>query len=250
MQLFWPGLRAPGRSETVMKLPGRLRETTLGDLLGTLHRGRASGRLQLIETSGPRNGRTHFLELDEGIITGIQSEADTPRLGELLDVELQARRAQRDGGYHRIGEVLVGSGIVSEERLRQALREQLLIRLEALYEIRDAIILFRTPRPRAQDDTRPRPLSKEEFLSGRPRANRRRAPARRGTLCGQEDCRAHALSVLGLPEQASGAEVHAAFRRLAQESHPDRFPEASSEQKRVLLSRFASLSRAYHALTA
>jgi DnaJ-class molecular chaperone len=68
-------------------------------------------------------------------------------------------------------------------------------------------------------------------------------------LCGREGCREHALSVLGLSEDATPVDVQAAFRRLAQESHPDRFPGASTEQKRALLSRFASLSRAYHALT-
>jgi DnaJ-domain-containing protein 1 len=233
-----------------MKLPGRLRETTLGDLLGTLHRGRANGRLQLIETAGPSSGRTHFLELEDGKITAIEGEAQGPRLGELLELDIQARRARPDGQYDRIGDFLVNSGLVSQSQLRDALHQQLRLRLEALFDIRDAIILFRTPRPKLPDQTRPTPLSKDEFLDGRPRAKQRRTPARRGMICGQEGCREHALSVLGLPDGATSSDVQAAFRRLAQESHPDRFPGASAEQKRALLSRFASLSRAYHALTA
>lgn len=233
-----------------MKLPGRLRETTLGDLLGTLHRNQASGRLQLIETQGATSGRTHFLDLDEGVITGIDSEAPAPRLGELLELEVQARRGVSDGGYRRIGEYLLSAGLLSPEQLKDALHRQLLLRLEELYRIKDAIVLFRIPRPRTEDPTEPPPLSKNEFLTGRPRAQRRREPVRRGMLCGAEGCRGDALAILGLAEDASRDDVQAAFRRLAQDAHPDRFPHATPEQKRVLLSRFASLSRAYHALTA
>ncbi len=233
-----------------MKLPGRLRETTLGDLLGTLYRNEATGRLQLIETQGARNGRTHFIELESGRVTKIESDNPAPKLGEILELDVQARRRHRPSGYRRIGEHLVLAGLVSQQQLQQALRQQLLHRLEGLYEIKDAIVLFRTPRPRRDDPTQPPPLETSEFLEGRPRARVRRGPVRKGTLCGKEACRLDALAVLGLPESATQADVQAAFRRLAQEAHPDRYPTASPDQKRALLSRFASLSRAYHALTA
>jgi DnaJ-class molecular chaperone len=44
--------------------------------------------------------------------------------------------------------------------------------------------------------------------------------------------------------------VKQAFRRLAAKSHPDRFPNASTEERGRLMRDFAELSCAYHALIA
>jgi curved DNA-binding protein CbpA len=42
--------------------------------------------------------------------------------------------------------------------------------------------------------------------------------------------------------------VRQAFRRLATEHHPDRFPGASSEELALLVRRFSRISAAYHRL--
>ncbi|RYE89284.1 MAG: molecular chaperone DnaJ, partial [Myxococcales bacterium] len=46
-----------------MQLPGKLSLSTLGDLLGALHRGRTSGVLVLRETRGLSAGRRHHIHL-------------------------------------------------------------------------------------------------------------------------------------------------------------------------------------------
>ncbi len=63
-----------------MQLPGRLRATTLGDLLGTLHRGEASGTLELTCD----DGRTHRIHLSSGLITAVEIDGASPPLAELL----------------------------------------------------------------------------------------------------------------------------------------------------------------------
>jgi len=228
-----------------MQLPGRLRDTTLGDVLGTLFRARATGSLELTELNGPTSGRTHSVVFADGAITRIEPGGGG-KLGELLDVDLSARRRYSPEHHHRIGEYLVDAGLVSAERVRTALHEQLQARLEFLYHLGDARISFRPPRPANSDPTAPRPLDQDEFLIGRPRKRRPSAVQAPGT--GPE--RDEALRTLGLPKGASRSEIQAAFRRLAQESHPDRKPGATEAERRELLQRFSSLSRAYHKLLA
>lgn len=228
-----------------MQLPGRLRDTTLGDVLGTLFRARATGSLELTELVGPTSGRVHSVVFAEGAITRIEPGGGS-KLGELLDVDLSARRRYSADHHHRIGEYLVDAGVVSADRLRTALHEQLQARLEFLYRLSDARISFRPPRPAASDPTAPRPLDQGEFLEGRPRKRRASAQAAPGARAEREE----ALCILGLPKDASRADVQTAFRRLAQESHPDRRPGATEAERRELLRRFSSLSRAYHKLLA
>ena len=57
-----------------------------------------------------------------------------------------------------------------------------------------------------------------------------------------------AYRALGLTLSASPRDVQRAFRKLAAEQHPDRFPKATPAEKAQLLSRFAQLSAAYHLL--
>ena len=47
-----------------MRLPGRLKATTLGDLLGSLHRARTNGTLEVVEDSG----RSHRVFLQAGLV--------------------------------------------------------------------------------------------------------------------------------------------------------------------------------------
>ena len=67
-----------------MNLPGRLNRTTLGDLLGTLHRAQATGVLELSETRGPSAGQRHSIFFSAGLVDRIDSASVETRLGELL----------------------------------------------------------------------------------------------------------------------------------------------------------------------
>ena len=52
-------------------LPARLERSTLGDLLGSLHRGRANGRLELVEVEGPTAGARRTIHLADGAIVRV-----------------------------------------------------------------------------------------------------------------------------------------------------------------------------------
>jgi DnaJ-domain-containing protein 1 len=54
-----------------MHLPGRLSRTTLGDLLGRLHRSHASGALEL-----RARGRRHRIHLERGAVIAVDLEVD------------------------------------------------------------------------------------------------------------------------------------------------------------------------------
>jgi len=240
-----------------MRLPGRLSATTLGDLLGVLHRARASGVLELIESDGPTRGRSHRVHLDAGLVSRVESALDVPRIGEILrqqgfvgDEALRrlTRELTRAPG-RRAGEILLEESELGPSALSAALRRQLRQRLDALFTLGDAELRFRVARP---EPGRAIPLSPREFLHGRPRkrdtsARESRAALRQG---GKDRARSQALTVLGLGGSASRDAVQRAFRSLAAAVHPDRYPNASAEERASLLKRFAELSAAYHLLVA
>src|SRR2546430_52784 len=95
-----------------MRLPGRLKLTTLGDLLGTLHRALASGMIELIEDSG----RTHRVHLRSGCVSAVEVDGAAPQLAELL----RASGAIDDGVLRRsilrsiASRRLIGDVLVSE----------------------------------------------------------------------------------------------------------------------------------------
>jgi len=247
-----------------MQLPGRLRLTTLGDLLGALHRACASGTLELVEVEGARAGRSHRVFFDAGLIEDVDTSLNHPRLGEILAREgllsmaalsRVARRVTEQPGK-RVGEILVEEGLGSADLVASALRRQRASRLEALYGLSEALIRFHVPRPRS--GFRQSPLLPREFLHGRPRARadfaarvNERFSSRSGARpeAGRGDSPRHAAyRALGLTPAASPRDVQRAFRKLAAEQHPDRFPKATPAEKAQLLSRFAQLSAAYHLL--
>jgi DnaJ domain len=246
-----------------MQLPGRLRLTTLGDLLGALHRACASGVLELVEVDGVRCGKSHRVYLESGLVEDVDTSLNHPRLGEILArdgllsmsaLACVARRLLEQPGK-RVGEILVEEGLGTADLVAAALRRQRTSRLEALYSLSEALIRFHVPRPRS--GFRPAPLSPREFLHGRPRARgqtRSRVNERftfrssPRTSASFPDPHLAAYRTLGLPPGASPRDVQRAFRKLAAEQHPDRFPHASSAEKAERLTRFASLSAAYHAL--
>ena len=244
-----------------MQLPGRQRMTTLGDLLGALHRACASGTLELVEVDGVRAGRSHRVYFDAGLIEDVDTSLNHPRLGEilardgLLSVSALARVARRllEQPGKRVGEVLVEEGLGTADLVAAALRRQRASRLEALYSLTEALIRFHVPRPRS--GFRPTPLSTREFLFGRPRARARErftfgAGSRGDSSRKPGDPKLAAYRELGLAPGAAARDVQRAFRKLAAELHPDRFPRATPSEKAAHLSRFAKLSAAYHVLMA
>lgn len=249
-----------------MQLPGRLRLTTLGDLLGELHRACASGVLELVEVDGARSGKSHRVYFDAGLVEDVDTSLNHPRLGEilardgLLSMSALARVARRliEQPGKRVGEILVEEGLGSADLVAAALRRQQKSRLDALYSLSEALIRFHVPRPRA--GFRPTPLSPREFLHGRPRARARlrsrvterftfRSEPRPAAKASREDKLLAAYRTLGVAPGASPRDVQSAFRKLAAQRHPDRFPLATPAEKARHLSDFAALSAAYHALT-
>jgi DnaJ-domain-containing protein 1 len=254
-----------------MRLPGQLRATTLGDLLGSLHRGRATGILELIQNEGVNAGRQHRVHLSGGLVQQVETGACSLRLGEVLraagviDEETLNWLATRvsAGSAKRCGQLLVEAQLVSGALVGAALRHQLRTRLETLFDLEEGLVRFHVACPHARRDARYGLLMPREFLYGRPRARDRRrsvgagsprtpdgppaaAAARSGVVSG----RLRALSILGLHESADRAAVRRAFRQLAATMHPDRHPGASSGQMAVLLREFARITAAYHELVA
>lgn len=245
-----------------MQLPGRLRATTLGDLLGALHRSNASGALELTETTG----RVHRIHLASGLVTAVELDRASASLAEILrrdgdvDEDTIRRSLLRALASRRLhGEVLVREFHLSPDVVGRALRQQLMLRLAVLEDLADAQVCFRAAvsRPRGALDASP--LEKTEFLVGRRRARERDAAAQSGTFRSSrpsfappswDPARASAFRVLGLPFDAEADDVKRAYRRLVRAYHPDLHPDASHDEKRSLEARFAEVTAAYRSLVA
>lgn len=240
-----------------MRLPGRLRSTSLGDLLGTLHRGQATGTLELLED----RGRSHRIHMAGGLVVSVELDAATPTLAEVLrgepsaDEDVLRRSLLRALASQRLhGEVLIGEFHVSPAVVGRALRQQLAARLQVLEELRDARVGFRVAvrPPRGALQGRPSEpgeahwtsaLEPRDFLHGRRRARERgvephaRAP------------HSTAWQALGLSPGADVPEIKQAYRRLARAVHPDLHPDATDGERRVLAARFNAITEAYRVLT-
>ncbi|HEY1959629.1 MAG TPA: J domain-containing protein [Polyangiaceae bacterium] len=240
-----------------MQLPGRLRLTTLGDLLGTLHRAGASGTLELVED----RGRAHRVHVSSGLVTSVEIDGASPTLSELLKSagldEATLRRALLRSLASRrlVGEVLARDFRVSPDVIDGALRAQLALRLRVLETLEDARVSFRVAVRPPREALHDRPLEPSEFLHSRRRARDRvRAPASGDAhhrsprvACGESD---GAYALLGVDRDADATEIRRAFRRLARELHPDRHPHASEPERRALAVKFAQVAAAYQALVA
>lgn len=114
----------------MLELPGRLERSTLGDVLGALHRSGATGALR-IDESGPNGSRQHVIYLRDGLIADVESAAAAPS-------------ARPESG-----------------------RRECLEQLEALFELQRARLSFRVMGQRAAQ--MPQLLEPPEFLHGRRR---------------------------------------------------------------------------------
>src|SRR5690606_1985952 len=220
-----------------MQLPGQLRDTTLGDLLGALYRVQADGALELLEPLGHR----HRIELRGGRVEKVDTEVDAPLLGELLKLS----ESFPTPAHQRLGESLLDRGLVTHEQLASALYQQNLARLEKLFALKEASIRFRPPRPISDDPTASAALDPSEVLTDRARFQSRASTTRRPPRYRRDG----ALHVLGLDASSTDAEIRQAFRRLARDHHPDRHPDATSEERVRLKVQFAQISRAFHVLS-
>lgn len=236
-----------------MQLQGRLRLTTLGDLLGALYRECVSGTLELTEEKGPTAGRVHALHLVRGQIVQVDSAASVTRLGELLAeqgwLEPQAVPALVEQARHSnvpLGQRLVQAGLLPSEAVVIALRAQIRQRLDAVFHLEDARVAFRLVRARRRELDVTKPLGPDEYLVGRPRARDRG----RGVTQDEPSAARRRLDLLllGLGPAADPPTIRSAFRRLARSLHPDLHPTARPEQSEVLRRRFADVSAAYHRL--
>ena len=241
-----------------MNLPGRLKLTTLGDLLGDLHRAKASGVLELFELDGFNAGRCHRIFLDAGLVDGVDSSLPSPRLGELLvregfltldGVRTLLRRLVEEPDK-KAGQILLSERLLDTGLLQAALRAQLRSKLDGLFRLPDARVRFHVRRPR--DSERPSPLTPREFLFGRPRARARsqaRSERRPPELSPSADAQQRAAyRELGLEPGTDAETLRRTFRKLAASHHPDRYPRASSREKELLAQRFSRISEAYHRL--
>jgi hypothetical protein len=245
-----------------MDLPGRLRSTTLGDLLGSLHRARVNGTLELAED----RGRIHRVHLAQGLVAAVELDAASPSLAEILrddraaDDDVLRRSLLRAMASQRLhGEVLVDDFRLSPDVVGNALRRQVLARLAVLDKLGDARVSFRvavrvprgalTGRVSAATNRAPwdPPLAPHEFLHGR-RRRRERDP--QGPAPAPPPREQSSWRVLGLPPGAQVDEIKRAYRRLARTVHPDLHPDASDEERRALQARFVEITDAYRTLVA
>jgi len=245
-----------------MQLPGRLKATTLGDLLGALHRSGATGTLELTEPSG----RAHRVHLSAGLVTAVDLDRASASLAEILrrqeeiDEDTLRRSLLRAMASRRLhGEVLVRDFHISPDLVGRALRRQVMLRLQVLEELPDAQVCFRvTVRP-PRGALTDAPLHAPEFLAGRKRLRDRRgdpasgpyrASAASALPGGWDPARAQACRALGVSFAAEPSEIKQAYRRLVRSYHPDLHPDASHDERRTLAQRFAEVTAAYRQLVA
>jgi DnaJ domain/Domain of unknown function (DUF4388) len=197
-----------------MQLPGRLSSSTLGDLLGALHRARVTGLLELSEVRGPRGrtvpGRLHRVHLRDGLVVAVDTPLPVPPGAAPMDA------------------------LFSLEEATIAFRTARPLPAAQLTLLGPSDFLH--GRPRARDRRHGRAAADEE-----PRSEARPLV---------DGARDRARGLLGLPRDARQDEVRRAFRRLAGAVHPDRHAAAPAEEQREKASRLAELSAAYHLLVA
>lgn len=243
-----------------MLLPGRLRQTTLGDLLGTLHRGRVHGTLELAEDLG----RTHRVHIADGMIVAVEFDGAAATLAEVLrashevDDAILRRSLLRAITSKRLhGEVLVADFQLSPAIVDAAVRRQMTARLTRLEQLVDARVHFRVTLKAPRGAVVQAPLPPSEFLMGRRRFRDRgqssappRSSARASGPARTWEPPTSAFRVLGVAPGADMSEIKRAYRQLARTVHPDLHPDATEQERRALAERFHALTTAYRSLVA
>lgn len=232
-----------------MQLPSRLSTTTLGDVLGALHREAVTGVLELTTDSGA----VHRVHLRDGFVAFVEAPAGR-RLGDILresrpvspgfSVALE-RCAFGEGAL--LGQRLTDARLVDSADVRAALRLQVRERLEWLFGVPDAQLRFRVVTARERSAPIP-PLLVDEFLHGR----RRRRPASSvwSAPSHQDPRRRAACELLGIPPGAASDQIRAAFRRRALSLHPDRHGHVDERERQRLNDELVRLNDAYRTLVA
>jgi hypothetical protein len=215
----------------MLELPGSLERSTLGDVLGALHRERVTGALQLDEL-GAGQGHSHVIYWHDGLIHHIESTRRAPLPGGRRHV-LQHRHAHEHWARD------------------DSLKRQRLEQLEGLFGLARAKISFRVMgrRPALARD----PLEPEEFLHGRQRQRGDEpspSPPTAQPRLPPDTPRERALRTLGLSGQPDPDAVRAAFRQMARRWHPDRHPRVGEQTRAALCRRFVLIATAYEQLTA
>jgi len=225
-----------------MLLPGRLRATTLGDLLGALHRASATGTLELTED----RGRSHRIHVARGLVVAVELDGASASLAEILrsdgavGEDVLRRSLLRSMSSRRLhGEVLVEEFRLSPSVIGSALRRQVLARLAALERLTDARLAFRVAIRPPRGTMHDAPLEPREFLHGR-RRTRERGSSRPAPVDPTTP-----WAILGVPPGADIADVNRAYRQLARTIHPDVHPHATDSERRVLQTRFTEITVAY-----
>jgi hypothetical protein len=245
-----------------MLLPGRLRQTTLGDLLGTLYRAKAHGTLEVVEELG----RTHRVHVAGGLIVAVEFDGATATLAETLrasgevdDGTLRRSLLRAISSKRLHGEVLVLDFHLAPEIVHGAVRRQMLTRLTRIEQLPDAQLRFRVTVKAPRGASIKEPLAPAQFLSGRPRLRDRgtktgpvfpRSTPRAASSPAPASPPPSAWRVLGVDPGADTTEIKRAYRRLARACHPDLHPEASEPERRDLTQRFHALTVAYRSLVA
>jgi DnaJ-domain-containing protein 1 len=229
-----------------MHLPSRLRSTTLGDLLGRLHRARANGTLELVED----RGRVHRVHLAGGLLVAVELDGASPSLAEIL----RSERAANDDVLRRSfllaiasrrlhGEVLISEFRVSPALVASALRRQVAARLAAIDGLGDARVMFRVALRPPRWALERAPLDAKEFLHGRRRA-REASPADLPAT-GSATEESNAWRLLGISPKTDMAGIKRAYRQLVRAVHPDLHPGATEDQRHALEARFVKITEAY-----
>jgi hypothetical protein len=245
-----------------MLLPSRLRHTTLGDLLGLLHRGRVRGTLELAEDLG----RTHRVHVVDGMVVAVEFDGTTATLADVLrtsygvaDVTLRRSLLRAVTSKELHGEVLVRDFCISEAVVNAAVRNQMIARLARIEQLPDAQVRFRVTLPSPRGAVVNSPLTPSEFLAGRRRFRDRDArasvpPPPRSRVAETSGCEPprppSAWRLLGVTPGADATEIKRAYRRLARAYHPDLHPDASGPERRELAERFSAVTVAYRTLVA
>lgn len=112
---------------------------------------------------------------------------------------------------------------------------------EALHEIARGLDI---PQPRARMLFH---LARAQFLAGSHRAGGQQGP--RAEPERPANARIDALAVLGLPANASAAQIRRRHRELVRKFHPDAQPNLGEAAQREATERFRSIQRAYELLT-